>query len=66
MGDMAKVAYEAYVRAAAGRSLATGELLPQWDELSSKIKSAWDAAAQAVMAEFFGEATAEAEGESDA
>jgi hypothetical protein len=42
------VAYEAYRESAGGRSLVSGDPLPQFDELPAQIRAAWDAAAQAV------------------
>lgn len=44
-----KIAYEAYSRDTKGRSLISGDPLPQWDELSTPIQHAWIAAAFAVM-----------------
>lgn len=49
MPDMAKEAYVAYAKALLRF---TGEAPPQWDDLSRDERSAWDAAAQAVMAVF--------------
>ncbi len=49
MKTRAQIAYEAYFEAAGGKSLATGQPLPQWDALSPEIRAAWEAAAVAVM-----------------
>jgi hypothetical protein len=43
-----KVAYEAYCGWSDGKSLVTGAVLPAWEDQSSEIKAAWNAAAQAV------------------
>ena len=39
--NMAELAYNAYSEAAGGVSLATGDTLPSWDDLSHEIKNAW-------------------------
>ena len=41
-------AYEAYVRAAGGKSLVSGAPLPAWDSLPVAIRHAWDVASQQV------------------
>ena len=43
-----QVAYEAYRDCAGGVSLATGDPLPEFAELSAAIRRAWEAAAEAV------------------
>lgn len=48
MIDLGKVAYEAYCQNSGGVSLVSGAKLPVWEELKPEIRSAWDAAAQAV------------------
>ena len=48
MPDLAKVAYDAYVKAAGGVSLVSGEPLPEFDQLPENIRQAWDASSQAV------------------
>ena len=47
--DVAKIAYDAYVKAAGGISLTTGAKLPPFEALSISIQEAWGAAADAVM-----------------
>jgi hypothetical protein len=49
MKTKAQIAYEAYFEKAGGKSLATGQSLPNWDALSTPIKEAWEAAATAVV-----------------
>jgi hypothetical protein len=51
--QLARVAYDAYVKQAGGVSLATGAKLPPFDELSQPIKDAWVAAAEAVTLDMF-------------
>jgi hypothetical protein len=55
MGELAKVAYEAYGAATGGKNH-RGEPMPPWDELPEAIRHAWDAAAQAVLRATAGEA----------
>jgi len=43
-----RIAYEAYCANTGGRSLATGDDLPPWDQLGDEYKTAWIAAAQEV------------------
>lgn len=43
-----KVAYEAYSDCAGGRSLVSGEPLPMWAQMSTQMREAWHAAADAV------------------
>lgn len=51
MINFGKVAYDAYCKSTGGVSLVSGAKLPVWDELKPEIKSAWEAAADAVRAE---------------
>lgn len=51
-GKMAQVAYEAYKKAAGGKSLATGATLPEWDTLKFEIREAWAVAADAAVRHF--------------
>jgi hypothetical protein len=44
-----QIAYEAYRSDAGGKSLATGQPIPEWDGLKSEIQHAWEAAAKAVV-----------------
>jgi len=39
--ELAQKMYEAYCRNSGGKSLATGDQLPGWDELPNEIKEAW-------------------------
>lgn len=41
--------YEAYSKAAGGRSLVSGDPLPGWDALPEAIQQAWVAAAAAII-----------------
>lgn len=54
MNDLAKVAYDAYVQAAGGKSLVSGDPLPAFEDLPQMIRWAWDAASQAVARELAG------------
>jgi hypothetical protein len=47
--QLGQTAYEAYRDRADGRSLASGEPLPAWPQLSPDIREAWQAAALAVV-----------------
>ena len=40
--------FEAYSRHAGGKSLATGEPLPGWDDLPESIREAWRVAGEAI------------------
>lgn len=51
MSDLAKIAYDAYVKAAGGKSLVSGEPLPAFEDLPQEIQWAWDASSQAVARE---------------
>lgn len=44
----AKIAYDAYCQQTGGKSLITGDLLPQFEELKQSIQDAWYSAAAAV------------------
>ena len=46
--QLARVAYEAYANHTGWKSLATGQGLPQWDQLSEAIKDAWNTSAECV------------------
>lgn len=50
MGDLGKVAYDAYWGHTGGKSLATGDDLPMWEDLPLEIQDAWRVAADAVLA----------------
>lgn len=47
---LAKLAYEAYRDSAGGKSLISGEPLPDFDDLRFEIQQAWADAADAVKA----------------
>ena len=46
--DYAKIAYDAYCEDAEGKSLVTGDDLPEWKDLTVAVKGAWVSAAMAV------------------
>ena len=46
--DRGQKAYEAYRNHTGGRSLATGQMIPEWRELPETIREAWDAAVAAI------------------
>jgi thioredoxin reductase len=48
MTNFGQVAYEAYCKKTGGKSAVTGESLPAWEDQSSEIREAWEAAAKAV------------------
>jgi hypothetical protein len=47
---LGQVAYDAYAMNTGGKSLATGDNLPPWNELADVYHTAWIAAARAVLA----------------
>jgi hypothetical protein len=47
---LGRIAYEAYCINTGGRSLATGDDLPPWEQLGDEYKTAWIAAAREVLA----------------
>ena len=47
--DLADIAYDAYCTESDGKSLVTGEPLPDFPDLPDAIKVAWNEAAQAVV-----------------
>lgn len=47
---LGQVAYAAYSTQTGGKSLATGEDLPMWDDLQDVYRTAWQTAARAVIA----------------
>jgi len=49
--EKAKIAYEAYRAFTGGKSLASGEPIPEWSGLREDIQKAWEAAAEAVVLE---------------
>lgn len=46
--DLAKTAYDAYCKATGGKSLVTGDLLPDFWHLKPEIMDAWYEAGNAV------------------
>ena len=48
--QLGRTAYEAYATQTGGKSLATGDNLPPWEELDSSMQTAWTAAARTVLA----------------
>jgi hypothetical protein len=42
-------AYEGYMAACGGRSLISGQTLPNWEDQDVRIREAWDAAATEVL-----------------
>jgi hypothetical protein len=44
-----RVAYEAYRKSSDGKSLVSGQALPEWDGLHERIKQAWEDAALSVL-----------------
>jgi len=46
---LARAAYEGYRAHTGGKSLATGQTIPEWDELRNEIKDAWLASVAAVQ-----------------
>ena len=49
MEDLGRIAYEAYYISVEGKALLTGEPLPDWTDLNSRIQDAWRHAAEAVQ-----------------
>lgn len=49
MKSMGHVAYDAYCAHTGGKSLVTGDKLPDWNDLKQEIRDAWQAAANAVL-----------------
>ena len=45
----ARIAYEGYREHSKGKSLVTGEAIPEFDRLPGTIKDAWRAAAEAII-----------------
>lgn len=46
-----QVGYEAYRAASDGRSLVSGQALPAWEGTRQEIRTAWESAATAVLAD---------------
>lgn len=49
MKSPAHIAYDAYCDHTGWKSVATGQTLPPWEQLPTEIKSAWEAAAAALL-----------------
>lgn len=47
---LAQVAYDGYREHTGGRSLATGQPIPTWEDLKPEIQQAWAASTRAVVA----------------
>jgi hypothetical protein len=47
---LGRVAYEAYATNTGGKSLASGDDLPAWDQLADVYRTAWIATAREVIA----------------
>lgn len=50
MIELGQIAYEAYRSHTGGKSLATGQEIPTWENLAPVIQEAWRAAAEEVRA----------------
>ena len=48
MKTLGQVGYEAYRAHTGGVSLASGQPIPEWDQLKAEIQAAWEAAGDAV------------------
>ena len=48
--EAAEVAYNGYVKHTRGKSLFTGDRIPDWKYLNDEIKAAWASAAEALLA----------------
>ncbi len=59
--DRAKVAYQGYCSATGGKSLISGDKLPEFEVLKPEIRAAWVAAANAVRDQIFAVTPAPAE-----
>jgi hypothetical protein len=52
MKTLGQVAYEAYGQHSFGVALATGIIIPKWDDLSERVKQVWQATAEATVNSF--------------
>jgi hypothetical protein len=52
MTELGMIAYNAYCRSTGGVSAVTGAKLPDWNEQSPEIRTAWNVAADALQAHF--------------
>ena len=46
---MGQVGYEAYGESSSGKSLISGQPLPDWEDLKTTIQDAWEHSADAVI-----------------
>lgn len=44
-----EAAYEGYRKVSGGKSIVTGAAIPEWDGLDDRIKTCWQAAADAAV-----------------
>lgn len=44
-----QINYEGYSKCSGGRSLISGDVLPEWKDLKRDVQEAWEAGAQAVF-----------------
>lgn len=56
VSDYAEIAYNAYKNQSNGRSIITGDLLPEFSELKSLVKLSWESAAKAILVAYSDEA----------
>lgn len=47
--ELGKCGYDAYRAHTGGKSLATGQPIPDWDHLSPEIQAAWEASGKSMM-----------------
>lgn len=50
---LAKIAYDGYLSASGGKSLISGDKLPDFENLKQEIQDAWWAASEAVRVDVF-------------
>lgn len=48
MKTLGTIAYDAYCKTTGGKSLITGDILPEYEKLKPEIQDAWEKAGQAV------------------
>lgn len=52
MKTYGQIGYEAYRAHTGGKSLATGQEIPQWENLAPIIQAAWEAAGEAIVVDY--------------
>lgn len=52
MKTYGQIGYEAYRAHTGGKSLATGQEIPLWENLAPVIQSAWEAAGEAIVTDY--------------